>query len=494
MPIILCLSTILLIGWAGSAAAQDPSPAEVANPSSTLVLPSSGEGEAGSASQPAPTNRACDGCPERRVGHALLQSAAYINTIYGLANLIRGQDTAKITPKTWWANMKNGWEWDLDDFVVNQFGHPYQGNNYFNAGRANGLSFWESAGITALGSGTWEFFGETNQASLNDLLNTTLGGIALGEMFHRTAWLVRDTRKSGRGRLMSEIGATVLDPVTGLNRFISGDASRVSEMPPELVPSSLTGYLSAGALWRGDESTGHLTESASPFAELDMLYGDITKGRSREPYEAFVVRLRLGGGFAFSEARVRGRLMGQPTVKGHLQINVSQAYDFQKNNAYDFGAQSFEVSVSRDWALSKRATVSLSGWGGLTALGAVDSVGVPGKESESETPQQGESIEPRHYDYGPGSDFGGSAVFSRNNRIFAVVFYQAHHLYVVDGPRANHLLQQGRIDLLAPLKGPLGVGVSGEYFDRHTFFQGPDDVVTKLHFPQVRIYLTWRMS
>ena len=134
--------------------------------------------------------RACEGCPRRSVGKALWQTT-FVNVVYGLGNLIRGQDTAKITPETWWHNMEQGWVWDLDDFVVNQFGHPYQGSNYYNTGRANGLSFWESAAVTAFGSATWEYYGETNFASLNDLINTTLGGIALGEMFHRTAWLVR---------------------------------------------------------------------------------------------------------------------------------------------------------------------------------------------------------------------------------------------------------------------------------------------------------------
>ena len=101
-----------------------------------------------------PTDRVCAGCPPRRLGTAFLQ-VTYVNVLYELANLGRGQVTAHITPETWWTNMKRGWEWDLDDFAVNQIGHPYQGNNYFNAGRANGLSFWESAGLTAFGSGTW---------------------------------------------------------------------------------------------------------------------------------------------------------------------------------------------------------------------------------------------------------------------------------------------------------------------------------------------------
>ena len=78
--------------------------------------------------------RACPGCPPRRIGSALLWVTA-VNGMYELANLIRGQDTAKITPETWWTNMKRGWEWDLDDFAVNQIGHPYQGNNYFTTGR-----------------------------------------------------------------------------------------------------------------------------------------------------------------------------------------------------------------------------------------------------------------------------------------------------------------------------------------------------------------------
>ena len=440
--------------------------------------------------------RACEGCPPRRVGKAFLQTT-YVNVFYELANLARGQVTARITPKTWWANMQQGWVWDLDDFLVNQIGHPYQGNNYYNTGRANGLSFWESAGVTAFGSGTWEYFGETNHASLNDLINTTLGGIALGEMFHRTAWLVRDTRATGRSRLMKEIAATAIDPITGVNRFLSGDSSRVSEKPSEFVPVRLAGYTSAGVLWRGS-NTRAVNSTGKPFLEMDLDYGDATTGRTREPYDAFAVRLRFGGGSGFSEARVRGRLLGQPFREARFQMNVVQAFDFDQNSAYQIGAQSFEVHGTFTGKMSSRTSARITGWGGLTALGAVDSLPPGGAPPIEEPPDgedagQGVSEGPRFYDYGPGATFGAGANFARDGRPFASIVYRSQHLYSLDGVRANHLMQQIRFDVLAPLRGPLGIGVAGEYFHRKTYYQDGNPP-EKVRFPQFRAFLTWRVA
>ena len=488
MRLGVVLAAVLSVLTAGHSAAQtvpDPPPSSALSDSLAAKL------------KQAPwmiEGRACEGCPPRRVGKAFLQTT-YVNVIYELANLARGQVTARITPATWWANMQRGWVWDLDDFLVNQIGHPYQGSNYFNTGRSNGLSFWESAGATAFGSGTWEYFGETNHASLNDLINTTLGGIALGEMFHRTAWLVRKPGAMGRRRLISEIAATAIDPITGVNRFLSGDSSRVSEKPAEFVPIRLGGYASAGVLWRGS-NTRAFEGSGEPFLETDLLYGDPTDGHTRTPYDAFAVRLRFGGGGAFSEARVRGRLLGQPFKNGRFQLNVLQAYDFSQNKAYQFGAQSFEVQGAFTGQTSTRTSAWVSGWGGLTALGAVDSL-PPGVTAPVEEPTddagQGVSEGPRNYDYGPGSTFGAAATFMRDGRMFAAVRYESHHLYSLDGIRANHLLQQFRLDLLVPLRGPLGIGVAGEYFHRKTYYQDGNPPA-KLHFPQFRAFLTWRVA
>ena len=175
-----------------------------------------------------------------------------------------------------------------------------------------------------------------------------------------------------------------------------------------------------------------------------------------------------------------------------------QAYDYSKNNAYQFGAQSFEVNAAFTGKLSSRNSVWVSGWGGLTALGAVDSLpstGAPVETTpdEGESPGQGVSEGPRFYDYGPGSDFGAVANLMRDGRTLAAVFYEAHHLYSLDGIRANHLLQQFRVDLLAPLRGKLGIGVSGEYFHRKTYYQD-GSAPGKFHFPQFRAYFTWRAA
>ena len=352
--------------------------------------------------------------------------------------------------------------------------------------------------MTAFGSATWEYFGETNHASLNDLINTTLGGIALGEMFHRAAWLVRDTRATGSGRMWKEIGATVLDPITGVNRFITGDASRVTDKPADMVPSNLATSGALGVLWRGTEGNA-FTASGQPFLEIDGIYGEPDKGHSRTAYDAFSTRLRFGGGSTFSEARVRGRLLGQPLNDGKLQFSVVQSYDFQKNDAYATGSQSFEGALGFTKNFSSTTGMWVLGWGGLTVLGAIDSlpVGVTEVPEEEEDPRGRAGCFRRAalLRLRPGIEFRRDRSASRGTiGRSPVLFYEGRHLYSLDGVRANHFLQRGRLDLLLPLKGALGLGFTGEYFDRRTFFQDAARTKKHNHYPQLRSYFTWRFS
>jgi len=493
-PLAAALVSALLI-HAAPVAAQDTEPSFLARAIESASLFEQ------PAQTPAPdpyaAARPCAGCPPRSVGRSFLQ-VTVVNVFYGIANLVRGQVTARVTPKTWWENMENGWVWDLDDFVVNQIGHPYQGSNYYNGGRANGLSFYESAAMAAFGSATWEFYGETNKPSLNDFINTTLGGIAIGEVLHRVSWLMRDPTKSGSGRLWSEIGATVLDPVTGYNRFRRGDASRIAEKPADMVPSALSGFASAGALWRGTEHEP-FQGSGQAFLEADLFYGDLLHGRSRSPYDAFAMTMRFGGGGPVSEARLLGRLLGEPFGKnGKFQFSVAQAYDFQKNDAYAFGAQSFDGGVAFTHPLSSRISLALLGSGGLTVLGAIDSLPLGVEEVPEEEPEsdagQGVSEGPRFYDYGPGSKYTVRALLLRDNAPFAVAFYEGRQLFSLDGLRANHFLQHARLDLRVPIYRKIGFGVAGEFFSRHTYYQDAAKTEKEFRYPQFRTYLTWDIS
>jgi hypothetical protein len=428
--------------------------------------------------------RPCPGCPARRPWHAVGQVLG-INVLYNVVNLIIKPEEEKIYfktyPKIWWNNISYGFEWDDNTFQVNQFGHPYQGNNYFNAGRANGLSFWESAPLAALGSLTWEYMGERHKPSLNDLVMTTMGGIALGEMFHRTAWLVRDTRLTGRSRLTRELLATAIDPITGLNRFISGDASKVTEKPRALVPTSLQAFVDAGVLWRGKDNS-FTSASGDPFVQFNVGYGTLAVGRSKQPFDAFLVDMRLGGGAGISEATVRGRLTGRPIgavaddeKSPARYFMVVMGYDYHDNTAFQFGGQSVSAYFAGSRALSPDWRLTSSAAGGVLVLGAMDSLYVASEE--------------RQYDFGPGFTYSANVILRRKGVPFARANYGGVWMHTVDGAQADHWAQSLRVDLIVPVRGRLGIGSSLEFVRRKSYYDAADDLLQR--FPQLRVYLSW---
>jgi hypothetical protein len=190
--------------------------------------------------------------------------------------------------------------------------------------------------------------------------------------------------------------------------------------------------------------------------------------------------------------------MGQPLGNAKRQFTVMQSYDYQSNDAYATGAQSFEAALGVTESLSSRIDLWVMGWGGVTVLGAVDSLplGVTERPPPPEEPGAGQGISegPRFYDYGPGSTFGATAQFSRDRRLFAVLLYEGRHLYSLDGVRANHFLQRGRVDLLLPLRGSIGLGASAEFFLRHSFYQDANRSQVEYRYPQFRAYLTWSLE
>ena len=469
-----------------SASAQDPASVTTGYTPPVFGSISPALLDAGLASPvPEDGKRACPGCPPRRPFWALAEVIG-INLLYEGINLAFKPADEKIYyrtyPKIWWNNISYGFEWDDNTFMINQWGHPYQGGTYFSAGRGNGLSFWESAPLSAFGALTWEYLAERHKPSLNDLIVTTLGGIALGEMFHRSAWLIRDTADTGKSRMTREIIAAVFDPITGINRFIDRDALKVVEKPAEYVPSALVAAFDVGALWRG-ENLSYRESTGEPFLQANVGYGTPSQGRSKAPFDAFLVSLRMGGGGgAISELRVRGRLNGVPVggtpdkpARHTLHFMTLMGYDYDNNSAYQFGGQDFSGTFTSEWRFTPTWRLVTTAGAGFLVLGAIDSLYVAGPD--------------REYDFGPGLNYGAGMELTRWRHPFLRANYSAVWLHAVDGAQADHWTQNIRLDFLVPVKERVGVGLTGEFIRRKSYYDGVDDVLQR--FPQLRVYLSW---
>ena len=199
-------------------------------------------------------------------------------------------------------NFASDWVWDNDSFLLNQIGHPCQGAMYFNAVRANGYGYWASGLGTVLGSVTWEYFCETDPPSMNDLLSTTAGGMAIGEVSWR------------------------------LYRLIRGDK----------VPVKIAAGLGAQVL--ADPSTDWASASAGVAAWMDLEYGSPFKG-GNEPYDWFRLALKAGSISAPQQMSIVGRLYGKnwQTERGN-EVMVGL---FQHFNYFDVGG--LEVSETHSF-------------------------------------------------------------------------------------------------------------------------------------------------
>ncbi len=92
----------------------------------------------------------------------------------------------------------------------------------------------------------WELFFEVWAPAPNDLTNTTLGGITLGEMLYRVSSLTLRNESRGFDRVVREVTAGLINPVRGFNRVVRGEAWKVSQTPPDWRPSTVFGALDVG--------------------------------------------------------------------------------------------------------------------------------------------------------------------------------------------------------------------------------------------------------
>ena len=295
-------------------------------------------------------------CPDCRPPKRFWAGAGELMAVqfvpWGFTKWVTKGEWSNISPSTWADNLKFPWQWDNNDFNNNQFAHPYHGSLYFNTGRTNGYDFWHSAPWAFAGSLMWELFGESWAPAPNDLANTTLGGITLGEMLFRFSSLTLDNRATGSNRVVREVGATLINPVRGFNRLVRGEMGRISETPPDWRPSWIQASMDVG--YRRFSTSTSLSDPDAvdqAFVQFSVFYGDQIADLQREPFSAFQVvgtlASRSEGQKALQELRVRGSLGAKPLGSGgeRKMLAAFMTYEYLSNPVIEFGAQGFQGGI-----------------------------------------------------------------------------------------------------------------------------------------------------
>lgn len=241
---------------------------------------------------------------------------------------------AYISPKTIKENFKKGFIWDNDYMGTNMFLHPYHGSLYYNAGRANGLTYWESGALALAGSAMWELFMECEYPSTNDVIATPVGGMVLGEVLFRTTDLILDDRKTGTDRFGREFASFLLSPSRGLTRIINGDAWRKRPTSGKQfgVPD-VSVEISAGV--RFLELKEPIIDRGIGFStNINIEYGDRFEAETEKPYDYFTFKVNLNGQGSqplLSQLNIAGRLYSTELINNKtdfFSLGIYQHFDY----------------------------------------------------------------------------------------------------------------------------------------------------------------------
>ena len=409
-------------------------------------------------------------------------------------------DFAQTTLNSLKRNFTDGMVWDNDFFITNMFAHPYHGNLYFNAARTNGLTFWESAPYALGGSLMWEFLGETEPPAINDVIATSCGGMAIGEMAHRLSLTILDDRHRGFPRFLREAAAAIVNPIQGLHRIFSGDAWRVksrnyryhdfNEIPVDMTFSVGWRYLADdGALFRGIHA---------PYINLTLTYGTSVDGeRHTTPYDFFDVEMNsaFGGGQPFvNTLNIVGRLWSTPILdKKDMagEFGIYQHFNYYDAEPIEDGSELTPYRISEAAGFGPGFILSLPQAGALSRLEQrifLSGILLGGTKSDYF------NVIERDYNMGSGFsiksktqlDFGTFGRFILNAKYFRLYTWKGYedkdlqayadgtkdlHYLNVQGDRSNAALLVVNPVMEMHLARQWSITLSGTYYSRRTFYK-----------------------
>jgi len=268
--------------------------------------------------------------------------------VWSFDRFVANYDYGNINIDTWKHNLSAGWAWDSDGLGMNFFDHPLAGGAYFNTARSCGYDFYESVPFAFGGSLIWEYLGENELPSYNDLINTTLSGPFFGEIQYRLSSSILNDKTTGAERIWREVAAGIVDPVRVFNRLIQGKTSKKSDKEVyQKEPITVT--ISAGVRIKNDGSSFG-TGPGNSFAEMILDYGDAFERRERKPYDYF--RLQTAAYFNVG-TRSLNNLMGYAVLTGdntknkdlEMLLGLFQHYDYWDSSTFELATLAFGPGI-----------------------------------------------------------------------------------------------------------------------------------------------------
>lgn len=379
----------------------------------------------------------------------------------------------------------SAWDWDDNQFTTNQFDHPYHGQLYFNAFRSNGYNFYESSIATVFGSYIWETAGETQHPSINDLVNTTFGGIILGEMTHRVSRNILSRSKNGHNIIGNEIVALLVNPVNSLNRLLDGKWGKKIDDYYAVDSSHISAEFDMG-FRRFDAREGDFLEKGknSIYSRLRFHYSNGDHNYKR-PFDEFHVNLEVGSGDStfINAVNVHALLSGAQFFKskrGQHFGTLNAHYDFYNNDAFFYGAQSLVYNWNSQFTYKDENRLNLSVGAGAVVLAAVPDPYLLYGNS-------------RNYNYGSGASYRFRGELSLLNRFMINGDYNGGYFHTISGNESYYILHAASLEASLRLFNRFSLNVASGYFALEGHFEDEQYQDFNRDYPFGRISLGYNI-
>lgn len=377
-------------------------------------------------------------------------------------------DYARISWKTVGHNLNPGsWTWDNDPFQTNQFGHPYHGSMFYSAFRSNGYSFWQSVPATMAGSYLWETFAENQAPAPNDFINTSFGGIVLGEMTYRFSNKIINNRQRGAKRQVQEVLGFLVNPMNGLNRLLDGKWGKVYGNEKDRDSTKIIGEIDLGVRSINTDGTKSLPTNGhfGWYGRARLLYGDPAENL-KSPFSNIAVTAEFGQDDStnVNVISVYGSLAGwDVSIRDNIQnlLILSANYDYISNRAFFYGGQSIKFNMLSEFRINKKFKINTSVGAGPILLAAVPDPYL---------------YKGRNYDYGPGFAINGGGTISVFNKIFLGVNYRGGWMITVNGNKSHYFLHAVSSELSYQIIKGLSICAEPGYFRLEGNYKNHPDV------------------